>query len=106
MGPSSARCGSPAGDERGDGAAAMVTASPARSTGAVPGLPVVLETHSNLELDRRDGERWTRIAEDDDGGEDTEARIATTLPPGRDRIAVRPDGALTGPSLLDVNVAE
>lgn len=71
---------------------------------------VVLETHSGLdlylELDRRDGERWTRVTEDDDGGEGTEARIATTLPPGRYRVTVRPYGAVTGPYVLDVRLAD
>lgn len=67
---------------------------------------VVLQTHSGLdlylELDRQDGAGFTRVAEDDDGGEGTEARIETTLAPGTYRIAVRPYGAVTGPYVLDV----
>lgn len=66
---------------------------------------VTLETHSGLdlylELDDRDG---TRIAEDDDSGEGTEARLVQRLDPGTYWVAVRPYGATTGPYRLSVSL--
>ncbi len=67
---------------------------------------VVLETHSGLDLYLElDGSDGVRIAEDDDGGEGTEARIARTLPAGTYRITVRPYGATTGPYRLSIATA-
>jgi uncharacterized protein len=72
---------------------------------------VTLETHSGLdlylELDALDAEgNATRVAEDDDGGPGTEARIARALSPGRYRITVRPYGATTGPYAVSVLLTE
>jgi hypothetical protein len=67
---------------------------------------VVIETHSGLdlflELDQMTGDTPTRIVEDDDSGEGTEARIIRRLEPGTYRITVRPYGATTGPYRLSI----
>lgn len=67
---------------------------------------VVIETHSGLdlylELDLMGGDTPTRIVEDDDSGEGTEARITRRLDPGTYRITVRPYGATTGPYRLSI----
>jgi len=62
---------------------------------------VTLETHSGrdlyLELYRGDGEM---IAQNDDGGVETNARIEETLEPGAYRVRVRPYHAALGPFVL------
>lgn len=72
---------------------------------------VMLETHSGvdlyLELDAVDasGAR-TRIGEDDDSGEGTDARLTQALTPGDYVISVRPYGATTGPYALTIRAVE
>lgn len=57
-----------------------------------------------LELDQLTGDGGVvRLAEDDDGGEGTEARILRELSPGRYRVTVRPYGAVTGPYRLEIH---
>ncbi len=67
---------------------------------------VVIETRSGLdlylELARVDGEALRYLAEDDDSGEDLDARIDTSLAPGTYTIIVRPYGATTGPFVLSI----
>lgn len=67
---------------------------------------LVIETHSGLdlylELDQMSGDTPTRIVEDDDSGEGTEARITRRLDAGTYRITVRPYGATTGPYRLSI----